>query len=146
MKKLLILFSLVLASAAIYAQKAEVFSKSGLAIRGYDPVAYFTEGKAVKGDERFTLQWKDARWSFASAANLEAFRKQPEKYAPQYGGYCAYGCSNGYKASTEPDAFTIVNGKLYLNYNTKVRSDWEKSRDERIRKADAAWPTIKDKD
>jgi YHS domain-containing protein len=127
------------------AQKGEIFSKSSQAIRGYDPVAYFTEGKPVKGSEAFTLNWKDANWFFSSKENLELFKKSPEKYAPQYGGYCAYGCSNGYKASTEPDAWTIVNGKLYLNYNTRVRSEWEKNRDERIQKGDKNWPEIKDK-
>lgn len=133
-------------AVSIQAQKAEIFNKSGRAIRGYDPVAYFTQGKPVKGSEKFDYNWKGANWHFSSKQNLDAFVKSPEKYAPQYGGYCAYGLSKGYKASTEPDAWTIVNGKLYLNYDLDVRDDWNKDRDERIKKADKNWPTVKNKE
>ena len=145
MKGLFILTTMMLAALVVHAQQAEIFSKSGQAIHGYDAVAYFTQNKPVKGSDKFTYHWKDATWQFSSQQNLDAFKKDPEKYAPQYGGYCAYGCSNGYKAPTEPDAWTIVNGKLYLNYNTGVRTEWNKTRDERIRKGDENWPKIRNK-
>ena len=133
------LAALLLAGAAL-AQKAEVFADGGAAIRGYDPVAYFTEGKPVKGKAEFTHQWKGATWRFASAANRDAFAAAPERYAPQYGGYCAYGVANGYTISTVPEAWSIVEGKLYLNYSLGVRADWLKDIPGHIRKADANWP------
>jgi YHS domain-containing protein len=123
-----------------------VFEKLDKAIRGYDPVAYFTEGKPIEGKEKLVYNWNNASWYFSSAQNLNLFKANPGKYAPQYGGYCAYGLSNGYKASTVPEAWTIVNGKLYLNYSLKVRYTWEKNRTERIANADKNWPLIKDKE
>ena len=146
MKRMILLTAMIAAAMAMNAQKAEIFNKGGQAINGYDPVAYFLQGKPVKGVQNLSYQWKDATWYFSSQQNLEAFRTAPEKYAPQYGGYCAYGLSDGHKASTEPDAWTIVNGKLYLNYNTNVRSEWSRNREERIKKADGYWPQIKNKE
>ncbi len=131
--------ALMLAGAAL-AQKAEVFSDGGSAIRGYDPVAYFTEGQPVKGKADFSHQWKGATWRFASAENRERFAAAPEKYAPQYGGYCAYGVAGGYTVKTEPDAWSVVDGKLYLNYDRSVQASWAKDPAGYIRKADANWP------
>lgn len=145
MKKLLIVLAAVMTGTASLAQKSPVFIQSGKAIRGYDAVAYFTEGKAMMGYDSLSLEWNNAKWFFSSQKTLDLFRKNPEKYAPQYGGYCAYGCSNGYKASIDPQAWTIDNGKLYLNYNIDVRKEWDKDRKERIEKADKNWPTVKDK-
>ena len=139
MRTLFFLFMLAFAHAAA-AQKAEVFSDGGAAIRGYDPVAYFTEGKPVKGKAEFTHQWKGATWRFASAANRERFAAAPEKYAPQYGGYCAYGVAGGYTVKTEPDAWSVVDGKLYLNYDRSVQASWVKDIPGYIRKANANWP------
>ena len=120
-----------------------VFTARGnLAIRGYDPVAYFTEEKAVKGDKDFTLGWQGADWRFASAGNRDAFSEDPEKYAPQYGGYCAWAVSRNYTAPTDPDAFTLVNGKLYLNYNKRVMRQWLEDRDRNIEQADENWPAV----
>ncbi|MCY3969358.1 MAG: YHS domain-containing protein [Acidobacteria bacterium] len=134
------------ALAAIPATAAEedpVFTTRGnLAIRGYDPVAYFTEGKAVKGDRDFTLGWQGADWRFASAENRDLFSEDPEKYAPQYGGYCAWAVSRNYTAPTDPDAFTVVNGKLYLNYNKRVMNQWLEDRDRNIEQADENWPAV----
>lgn len=128
-------------AAPALAQKAEVYSSwLGAAIRGTDPVAYFTEGKPVEGSRKFTHEWKGATWRFASAANRDAFAAAPEKYAPQYGGYCAYGVANGYTVSTVPEAWSIVGGKLYLNYSLAVRSDWLKDVPGHIGKANANWP------
>lgn len=128
---------------AAAAEKDPVFTSRGnLAIRGYDPVAYFTEGKAVKGEKDFTLGWQGADWRFASAENRDRFSEDPEKYAPQYGGYCAWAVSRNYTAPTDPDAFTLVDGKLYLNYNKRVMRQWLEDRDANIESADKNWPTV----
>lgn len=112
------------------------------AIRGYDAVGYRTDGKPVVGRPEFTHRWQGADWRFASAANRDTFASEPQRYAPQYGGYCAYGAANGFKVSTEPAAFTIDGGKLYLNYSIPVRNTWNKDRARYIQKADAKWPTL----
>jgi YHS domain-containing protein len=143
-KGILLTVFFIVSAASLFAQKAEVFNPSEKAIRGYDPVAYFTEGKSVKGNDNLTYHWKDANWYFSSAQNLNSFTKNPEKYAPQYGGYCAYGMSEGHKAPTDPDAWTIVDGKLYLNYSKDVKTKWIKNEKERIDKADKNWPQLKD--
>ena len=97
----------------------------------------------MKGKKEFSILWNGAQWSFSSKENLETFKSNPEQYAPQYGGYCAYGASEGHKAPTEADAFTIVNDKLYLNYNKDVKTKWSKNQKERILKADQNWPTVR---
>jgi YHS domain-containing protein len=126
------------------ATRSEVFvSKNGRAINGYDPVAYFLREKPVKGMPEFKHKWNGATWYFSSLENKEAFIANPEGYAPQFGGYCAFGVSNGYKAPTDPEAWTILNNKLYLNYNTDVRDEWFKEKDERIRKANSNWDQVK---
>ena len=146
MKKVMMLLIVsAFANGFLYAQKAPTFIKDGKAIRGYDPVAYFTEHKPVKGDDKLRYKWNNADWYFSSQKNLDLFKADPEKYAPQYGGYCAFGLSNGYKAPTDADAWTIDNGKLYLNYNLDVREEWNKERKQRIEKADKNWPEVKDK-
>lgn len=128
---------------AAAADKDPVFTTRGnLAIRGYDPVAYFTEGKAVKGDKDFTLGWQGADWRFASDENRTRFAADPEKYAPRYGGYCAWAVSRNYTASTDPDAFTIVGDKLYLNYSRRVMRQWLEDRDANIESADGNWPAV----
>ncbi len=139
----LTLFSFLLVATAGFAQKPVVFSTAGQAIHGYDPVAYFTDSKPVKGDSTLTYAYDGATWLFANAQNRDAFKADPVRYAPQYGGYCAFGTSRGYKAPTEPDAWTIVDGKLYLNYNTKVRTEWDKDKPGYIQKADKNWTDIK---
>ncbi|MEO6722963.1 MAG: YHS domain-containing (seleno)protein [Ferruginibacter sp.] len=125
--------------------QSNIFIKDGKAINGYDAVAYFTESKPVQGKDELVYSWNNARWYFSSQQNLDSFKVVPEKYAPQYGGYCAYGLSEGHKAPTSPIAWTIVDGKLYLNYNSDVLKLWSKDRLERIEKADKNWPEIKDK-
>ncbi len=132
----------MLFAAAAAAQKPEVFSDGGGAIRGYDPVAYFTESRAVKGSERFIHRWKGATWRFASAENRDRFVAAPEKFAPQYGGYCAYGVAQNYAVSIDPQAWSIVEGKLYLNYSRSVRETWSKDIPDHVRKADANWPAV----
>lgn len=117
---------------------------NGLAIYGYDPVAYFTEGKAVDGSPAYVATHEGATFEFASAANRDRFAADPGRYAPQYGGYCAYGTSAGYKAGIDPRAFTIVNDRLYLNYNLDVRQEWSKDVPGHIAKADGNWPTVRE--
>ncbi len=148
MKKIIFLAaSITFLALTTSAQKAQVFITDGKAIRGYDPIAFFTEGKPLKGADSLVYRWNDANWYFVSQANMEKFKANPTAYAPQYGGYCAYGASDGegHKAPTETDTWTIVNGKLYFNYNKKVKELWTKNQSELIKKADANWTVIKDK-
>lgn len=114
----------------------------GVAINGYDAVAYFSEGKPVEGSDAHTLRWRDATWRFASAANRDAFAVEPERYAPQYGGFCAFAMAQGQKVRTDPAAFSIVDDKLYLNYDRPVRERWEADRDGLIEAADQRWPKV----
>lgn len=130
----------------VQAQKSPVFIADGKAIKGYDPVAFFMESKPVMGQDSLMLQWNGAAWYFASRKNLEAFKMDPGHYAPQYGGYCAYGTAQGHKAPTQVETWTILDGKLYFNYNQKVKEVWSKDRPGMIKKADQNWPMIKDKE
>ena len=125
-----------------FAATPEVYADSGFAIRGTDPVAYFRTGGPVRGSDAHMLMWRGATWAFTSAENMSAFEMDPEAYAPQYGGYCAYAVSQGYTASTDPDAWTIHEGKLYLNYSISVRSRWERDIPGHIAQADANWPGV----
>ena len=117
-------------------------SSDGVAIEGYDPVAYFTDSKPVKGSSQYTYRWQGAIWHFASAQHRDAFAKSPESYAPQYGGYCAYGVSQGHTAPVDPAAWKIINGKLYLNYNREVQGLFLKDPAAEIEKADQNWPKL----
>jgi YHS domain-containing protein len=147
MKRVIVSIGLLFViSLAAVAQKSEVFNPSDGAIHGYDPVAYFKENKPVKGDKKYSYSWKSANWYFASQQNLDAFKANPVMYAPQYGGYCAFGLANGHKATTDPDAWLISDGKLYLNYNKDVQVKWKQKQSEYIRSADKIWPEIKDKE
>ena len=141
--KTLLAVTLLVVAFGVHAQGN--VDSSGLALQGYDPVAYFTESKPVRGKAEFTAQHGGATYRFASAANRDAFAAAPAKYAPQYGGYCAFGLAGGYKAPIEPDAWTVVDGKLYLNYNQSVRSRWSSDVPGYVRKADANWPAIQKK-
>lgn len=117
-------------------------STGGVALDGHDVVAYFTDGGPVKGAAAFTHTWQGTTWRFVSAANRDAFVTEPEKYAPQFGGFCAYGVSRGYAVDIDPEAWSIVDGRLYLNYSKSVQRTWEKDRATYIRKAEANWPGI----
>lgn len=110
------------------------------AISGYDAVAYFTQGKPVKGSDEFTFDYLQATWKFSSQEHLELFKQDPTAYAPQYGGYCAYAIANGDTASAEPDLWTIVDGKLYLNYSKRINARWSADIPGFIQKADKEWP------
>ena len=105
-------------------------------------MAYFTENRAVEGSKKYQSTYKDAEFRFASAENKALFDSNPDAYAPQYGGYCAWAVSHGYTASIVPEAFTIVDGKLYLNYSLSVRRQWEADQSNRIKLADQNWPSV----
>ena len=114
----------------------------GSAIDGYDPVAYFKDSKAVEGDNDFVYEWNGAKWYFSSAENKQDFIAAPEKYAPQYGGYCAWAVIQGAAVKTDPNAWHIENGKLYLNYDKNVQAQWSQDIPGNIKKADQKWPTL----
>lgn len=118
---------------------------SSLAVSGYDPVAYFDQGKPVEGSGEHEYEWNGATWRFANEDNLAAFRENPQKYAPQYGGYCAWAVSQGYTASSDPEVWRIVDEKLYLNYSKSVQQTWAQDIPGNITKADANWPGVLDK-
>ena len=113
-----------------------------VAISGADPVAYFTEGRHVQGSAEFEAEWNGATWRFSSAAHRDAFVSEPERYAPQYGGYCAFAIAHGRTARIDPEAWSVVDGKLYLNYSPSIRETWQARRAEFISRADESWPGL----
>jgi hypothetical protein len=146
MKKIITLSLFIVFAINAQSQKSEIFSVEGKAIKGYDVVSFFTEGKAEKGYDSISVSWKNTTWLFASQLNATAFKQNPEKFAPQYGGYCAYGAADGHKAPTQIETWTILNDKLYFNYNLKVKDFWNKNQAELIKKADSNWVELKDKE
>ncbi len=109
------------------------------------PVAYFNEGRTTKGHKSISYTWNGASWHFASVANRELFMANPESYAPQFGGFCAYGIRNGYKIHADPEAWSIVDGKLYLNYSQKIKERWLENAPEYIEVAASNWERLKKK-
>ena len=126
------------------AQKDEIYTSffSDLALQGYDTVAYFTEGKPTKGKRAFTIEYKGAEWRFANQQNLDKFRSNPDMYAPQYGGYCAWAVAQGDTAKGDAEHWKIVDGRLYLNYNAKIQADWEADIPGFIERGDGNWPSV----
>lgn len=116
------------------------FSK--VALSGYDPVSYFVDGAPRKGDARFAATHNGAEYRFASAANLARFRSNPEAFLPQYGGYCAWAVAGGYTAKSDPLAWKVVGGKLYLNYDQNVQKRWARDVPGNIAKGDRNWPRV----
>jgi YHS domain-containing protein len=139
---LLFVFALLGLAHVASAQSLINVNKSGLAIKGYDPVAYFTSNAAVKGDPKFTATYEGATYQFSSEENKNLFEANPGKYAPQFGGFCAWAVSQGYTASIDPNAFQIVDGRLLLQYSLGVRKDFSKDTSGNLKKADANWPGI----
>ncbi len=119
-----------------------VYTDDGLAIRGYDPVAYFQDSASIPGLSAYETTWQQATWRFASAEHLEAVKATPEAFAPQYGGYCAWAVSQGHTASIDPAAWKIVEGRLYLNYSEKIQEQWSADIPAHIARADANWPQL----
>ena len=140
-RSLALMIGFLLFIAVAYA-KPPVFETRAGAIRGYDTVAYFTQKKPVKGNDRYLLEWNGATWYFANAENRNHFKANPAKYAPQYGGYCAWAVANGYTASTDPNAWRIVDGKLYLNYSVGVQEKWSQDIPGNITRGDKNWPDV----
>jgi YHS domain-containing protein len=124
------------------APSAGVNHRNGVAIQGYDVVAYFTDNRAVPGQAQFSHTWSGVRWQFASASHRDAFAADPERYAPAFGGYCAYGVSRGYAVDIDPEAFAVADETLYLNYSKRVQVTWNQDRAGYIEKARALWPRV----
>jgi YHS domain-containing protein len=134
--------SVALSVMALASGAGEFNESNGVAIKGYDPVAFFKDSKPVRGKDDLRFEYKGSTFAFANADNRAAFAADPEKYAPQYGGYCAFGTTRGYKADIDPAAFTVVDGRLYLNYNAQVQKEWSADLARFIRQADQRWPTV----
>ena len=137
------LAALLLAGVA-HAKKDEIYTArlSNLAAGGYDVTAYFSDAKPIKGDKQFTTEYRGATWRFASRENLDKFTADPQQYAPQYGGYCAWAVAQGKTASGDPLQWTVHNDKLYLNYNKTINNRWRNDMENFIVAADNHWPTV----
>jgi len=138
-------FSLIVLAPQVFAADTPIFSTKDGPIRGADPVAYFSleaGAKAVMGTDTFTHEWSDVTWKFSTAENRDLFAANPEQYAPQYGGYCAFAVSHNFTKTTKPDRWEIVDGKLYLNYNRTAFKKWAKDKEASIVRADANWPEV----
>lgn len=136
-----LLICALFSSAALANDPIETGTFNNKAIYGYDTVAYFTDSKAIEGDDTITSEFKGAIWHFVSAEHKEMFDAEPEKYAPQYGGYCAYAMSTGRFVGVDEEAFTIFEDKLYLNYSKGVREDWQEDKAGFIALADVEYLT-----
>jgi len=142
MKRLALLSVLIFIYLSLFSQnnKEQVYTVSGKAIKGYDPVAYFTKGRPVKGSEGYSYTWRGSMWLFSTKTHLDLFKSNPKKYAPEYGGYCAWAMKDGKKVKTDPvNAWTIHKGKLYLNYSKNIADKWSKDKDAYIKQADGYW-------
>jgi YHS domain-containing protein len=149
MRKILIAVALAasafsLAATPAYADQAPVYTGilSRVAVSGYDPVAYFTDGQPVRGSTEFRITHQGYEYRFASAEHLATFRANPSRYVPQYGGYCAWAVAQGYTASGNPNNWRIVDGRLYLNYNAEIQTRWEGDIPGHIRSANGNWPSV----
>lgn len=138
------LAALVAAPTPAHADEAPVYTSllSNVGVSGYDVVAYFTDGHPVRGQAEFRTTHQNVEYRFASAEHLAAFRANPARYLPQYGGYCAWAVSQGYTASANPNNWRIVDGKLYLNYNTEIQNRWATDIPGHIRNANGNWPSV----
>lgn len=141
-KQIFTLFVALVATTAFSQSTKHINVKDKIAIQGYDPVAYFESNKPIEGKKEITAEFNGAVYYFSSESNKALFLKSPSQYEPQFGGFCAYGISEGHEAPIKPEAFTIVDNKLYLNYNLKVKELWSKDRDSRIQKATLNWEKI----
>ena len=119
-----------------------VFAEDGVAIRGADAVAYFTQGEYIPGSADYTHDWGGTTWQFASAEHRDLFAESPAEYAPQYGGFCAWAVSEGYTAPVDPTAWEIVDGKLYLNFDQRIQRRWQRDIPGHIARANQNWPEV----
>ena len=144
-KQIFLGFIALLFTGFIFAADPDVYATKKGAIKGADPVAYFSlqpNQKAVYGSEEFSYRWRGATWKFASQSNRDKFVANPERYAPQYGGYCAFAVSHGFTKSISPNQWKVVDDKLYLNYNWLAYRKWAKDQPEAIVRGDKNWPTV----
>ena len=148
MKKLFALLVFVFGATAGMAQMKSLLNleKSGIAIQGYDPVAFFTQGHPVKGSQQFESQYKGARYLFETADDKKLFDANPAKYEPQFGGFCAYAASQGHTAPIKIEAWQIVNGRLLMQYDLDIQKKFNKDTQGNLQKADQNWPGIVQKD
>ena len=138
-----VLMAATMAAAVWAATKPAINTSRGqLALRGYDPVAYFTDGKPTLGTASFEFRWRDAVWRFATAAHRARFIEEPGRYAPQFGGYCAYAVSRGYTADGDPTVWRIVEGRLYVNYSARAQKLWEEDVPGNIARGHQNWPGV----
>ena len=139
----LLALSLLLSLAAVFARadEPELLLDDGVAANGYDVIAYFS-GKVKRGIPEFAVEYRGAQWYFENSENAARFKASPEKFEPVYGGYCAYGVSQGYLVKTDPHAWSVVQGRLYLNYNAPTRNEWLSDRDNYIALAEKIWPKL----
>lgn len=150
MKKLilfiLLLFSFTLISSSTIWAKDLIYTSffSSSALSGFDPVAYFTQNKPVKGNKKFVFKYKGAKWYFSTAENLEKFKSNSDKFAPQYGGYCAWAVAQGNTAEGNPNHWTVYNDKLYLNYDETIQNKWLNKIEHFVSDADKNWPHVLD--
>jgi hypothetical protein len=134
--------ALLLLPRAAFAGTPPIYSRNGIATDGTDPTGYFTEGAPVAGDPAITLDWQGATWRFASAESRAMFEADPDRYAPRYGGYCAWAVAEGYTAPTMPEAWKIVDDRLYLNFSRRIQRRWEQDIPGNIARAEANWPGV----
>ena len=143
-KNALAALGLLLLTTSVYAVEDQIYTTffSNAGAGGYDVVAYFTDGKPAEGDDKFSTEYNNADWYFSSNDHLEKFKANPELYVPQYGGYCAWAVANGDIASGDPMQWTLLNNKLYLNYNADIQAKWTADRDNLILLGDQNWPGV----
>jgi YHS domain-containing protein len=142
MKTFLIAAALAALAVSVHAGEVVNIDKNGFALQGYDPVAYFTDGKPVKGSPEFTATYKGARYQFASTEHRNMFNQSPAKYEPQFGGFCGYAASINKLAPIEVDKFQVLHDRLILQHNKKAWDLWHKDVEGNLKKADANWPTL----
>lgn len=134
-----LLMTVVVAMPVLAGQGMVATGPDNVAIKGYDTVAYFTEGRPVKGKSEFAYRWNDAEWRFANGVHRELFAENPERYAPQFGGFCANGLSQDKKVAADPTAWTIVDGKLFLKFSEGARDRWRADKAVKIKQAEENW-------
>jgi YHS domain-containing protein len=136
------MIALFMIACSEFSYAGDFFEQDGMAIAGYDPIVYFTDMKATHGIKEISAEYKGSVFLFTSAENRDKFLSSPELYVPQFNGFCAYGVAGGYKAKIDPLAFSVIGGKLYLNYNTEVQSKWTKDVNHYISKAENEWSEV----
>jgi hypothetical protein len=139
--KAILTISLLLAATTSFADTLQYATENG-AIDGFDPVSYFSENRPERGSSNITAEWNGAVWHFTTVEHRDIFLKEPEKYAPRYGGFCALGMAHGGDVPTNPEAWTIWEGKLYLNMIKEVSITWRYNPDKLIARADKKWEAL----